>query len=1371
MTRKQQTAQPSMPAGNGWHEPAMVNDESRKNSESDDELQKAGPISITVEQSVPEQLDSDLRTEPPQLPEGRIVSREYQAGFLSVLYFQWVSPLLSAGYRKPLELSDIWSVNPTRSVDVLTPRLEKALQRRKAHPGKLDPLLMAIVDTFKKEIIIGAICQLTAGVLQVLTPFMLRYLIQFADEAYVARYQGGVPPSVGKGVGIAIGISSMQLVQSMCTSHFIYRGMIFGGQARSTLIACVFEKAMKLSGRAKVGIEGVDSKEGWGNGRINNLMSTDTSRIDQAAANVHRCWVSPIQVLLTLVLLCVNLGYSALAGFGLVCVLVPLLGRAIRSLMSRRRIINKVTDQRVQLTQEIVSSIRFIKLFSWETSFLDRLFEIRKYEIFKIFMLVTIRNGILAVAMVTPVFASIITFITYGLSGHQLRAAPVFSSLAMFGALSVPLEWLPTAISQVVDAYASLKRISTFLDAEEHHEDADLTRDEEREDLIRIDDASFTWEQNTSQELARKAGSTRSPTEQNSHLHVDGMLASSEDPPVSEESLPFQIQDINLAVGRHELLAVIGSVGSGKSSLLSAIAGDMRKVSGSIAVGASRALCPQYAWVQNATIRQNIIFGKPFVQEQYDAVIDAAGLRPDLEMLPHGDQTEIGERGITVSGGQKQRLNIARAIYFDADIVIMDDPLSAVDAHVGRHIMDNAICGLLKGKCRILATHQLHVLHRVDRIVWMKDGRVHKAATFKELMDNDGEFQEMMAATANENRAKSQDTDTEQTRTVSRAVELPALALMQQEERGVKAISWDVYRDYVKATGSSWNLVLVISIVLLMQGTTIVNGLWLSWWTSDRFHLSLGQYIGIYAGIGGVQACFMFSFAAACSFFGTRASRNILHTAVTRVLHAPVSFFDTTPVGRIMNRFSKDIDTLDNQLSDNLRMLLWIMASVTSVFCLTIAYYYYFAIALVPLLAIFIATAAYYRASAREIKRHEAVLRSIVFSRFGEAITGVATIRAYGMEKQFNRSIAESLDSMDGAYFLLFAVQRWLSTRVDTVGNLMVFVVGILIVTSRFTVNPSIAGVILSYLLSIVSLIQLSVRQFAEVENNMNSAERLHHYSKHLEQEPPSLIGKMPASWPQKGEITFSDVRVRYRPGLPLVLQGLSLHIRPGERIGIVGRTGAGKSTIMSTLFRLVELSEGSIIIDGIDISTMDLQDLRSQLAVIPQDPTLFRGTIRSNLDPANQHQDPDLWNALRQAGLIDLETSDETRRLHLDTPVEDEGLNFSLGQRQLLALARALIRGSQIIVCDEATSSVDFDTDQKIQRTMATAFKGRTLICIAHRLKTIIGYDRIVVMDAGKVAELDRPIRLYDQRGVFRSLCDRSGIKREDFEINEAAI
>jgi ATP-binding cassette, subfamily C (CFTR/MRP), member 1 len=510
----------------------------------------------------------------------------------------------------------------------------------------------------------------------------------------------------------------------------------------------------------------------------------------------------------------------------------------------------------------------------------------------------------------------------------------------------------------------------------------------------------------------------------------------------------------------------------------------------------------------------------------------------------------------------------------------------------------------------------------------------------------------------------------------------------------------------------------------------------------------------------------MFSFSVSLTIFGTQASKHMLRDSISRTLRAPMSFFDTTPLGRITNRFAKDIDTMDNNLTDAMRMYFMTLAQISGVFILIIVYFHYFGVALGPLLLLFCFAAAYYRASAREIKRHEAVERSFVFAKFSEAVSGVATIRAYGLEDRFSKSVKDAIDGMNSCYFLTFANQRWLSIRLDAIGNCLVFTVGILVVTSRFSVNPSIAGLVLSYILSIVQMIQFTVRQLAEVENNMNATERVHYYATALEQEAPLKLMDVPDSWPSQGEIIFQDVEMRYRKGLPLVLQGLTLHVKAGERIGIVGRTGAGKSSIMSTLFRMVEISSGSIKIDGIDISKVGLQDLRQRLAIIPQDPTLFRGTVRSNLDPFSEHTDLEIWSALRQADLIDQEVAmdDKSGRIHLDSVVEEEGLNFSLGQRQMMALARALVRGSQIIVCDEATSSVDFETDQKIQQTMMTGFKGKTLLCIAHRLKTIINYDRIIVMDSGRIAEVDTPVKLYEAGGIFRGMCERSGIKKEEF-------
>ena len=484
-------------------------------------------------------------------------------------------------------------------------------------------------------------------------------------------------------------------------------------------------------------------------------------------------------------------------------------------------------------------------------------------------------------------------------------------------------------------------------------------------------------------------------------------------------------------------------------------------------------------------------------------------------------------------------------------------------------------------------------------------------------------------------------------------------------------------------------------------------------------------------------------------------------------------------------------------------------AMILSVFILIIAYYYYFAAALVPLFFLFVFASSFYRASAREVKRHESVLRSTMFARFSEAVTGTATIRAYGIQSRFRQVIRDAVDEMDSAYFLTYANQRWLSTRLDMIGNILIFVLGILVVTSRFSINPSTGGLVLSYILSIVQMIQFSIRQLAEVENNMNSTERIDYYGKNLEEEPPLHLPneKVTPEWPQHGEIEFKDVEMRYRPGLPLVLKGLNLHVQGGERIGVVGRTGAGKSTIMSTLFRLVELSGGSISIDGVDISSVGLETLRSRLSIIPQDPTLFKGTVRSNLDPFGRYTDHELWAALRDADLVGEETTPsisehssergslldekaadaeldekadlkknnepsapmhvthaEASRITLDTPVNEEGLNFSLGQRQLMALARALVRKSRIIVCDEATSSVDMQTDERIQKTMAAGFKGKTLLCIAHRLRTIIGYDRIIVMDQGQIAEIGAPRDLWSAEGsIFRGMCERGGIRESD--------
>lgn len=618
-----------------------------------------------------------------------------------------------------MELNDIWLVNPKRQADVLSDKLRASFKSRAARGDKY-PLLWAVHETFHMEFWIGGLCSLSSSILMVLSPFTLRYLISFSTQAYYAQKAHSSGPVIGHGVGLVIGITLMQMTQSLGTNHYLYRGQMVGGEARGVLINIVFEKAMRLSGRAKAGGKAIEgghdqTKEnkpdsitkdgllkgrlktmfppkpvtpsvgltgvsgdgaGWGNGRVVNLMSTDTYRIDQASGFFHLLWTSSVTILLTLVLLLVNLSYAALAGFGLLVIGSPVLYYAIKKLYIRRRAINKITDQRVSLIQEILQSVKFVKYFGWESSFLERIGSIRKREIRSIQVLLAIRNGINAISMSLPIFASMLSFITYSLSEHPLNPAPIFSSLALFNTLRIPLSLLPLVIGQTIDAWASMGRIQDFLLAEEQADS--FVWDMESKNAVCMDHADFTWERTVTHVSDRKVPQKATDPEKTGiePTRPKTSAADSSNPRALGE--PFKLHDMNFSVGRNELIAVIGGVGSGKSSLLAALAGDMRRTSGSVTMGASRAFCPQYAWIQNATVRENLLFGKEYNRKWYDDVVDACALRPDLEMLPNHDQTEIGERGITISGGQKQRLNIARAIYFNSDLIIMDDPLSGV---------------------------------------------------------------------------------------------------------------------------------------------------------------------------------------------------------------------------------------------------------------------------------------------------------------------------------------------------------------------------------------------------------------------------------------------------------------------------------------------------------------------------------------------------------------------------------------------------------------------------------------------------------------------------------------------------------------------
>ncbi|KAL2869784.1 P-loop containing nucleoside triphosphate hydrolase protein [Aspergillus lucknowensis] len=857
--------------------------------------------------------------------------------------------------------------------------------------------------------------------------------------------------------------------------------------------------------------------------------------------------------------------------------------------------------RRVSLTQEILQGVRFVKCFAWERAFQDRLNEIRAQEIRSVQVLLMMRSAIGAVSMALPIFATLFPFITFALSNHPLDAATIFSPLALFNSLRTPLNWLPVAIGQVIDAFASVRRIEEFLQAEEDEEQA--VWDLNMAAAVELRNASFTWE--------RGMGTTE-----------NSMAGPELD---SAPQAVFQLHDLDLTVPRNELLAVVGTVGAGKTSLLAALAGEMRRTGGTMVLGASRAFCPQYTWIQNATVLDNIVFGQPFDPDWYYKVVDACALRADFRSLPAGDMTEIREREINLSGGQKQRVNLARAVYSSSDIVLMDDPLSAVDAHVGEHIFQHAVCGLLKDKCRILATHQLHVLDRCDRVALVHEGRIQAVETYNDLRERSADFNRLMTLSVQreegDEKGKPKDDGNS-----------------EDQGKAVKSVPWSVYLAYIRASGSILNAVWILLLLVSFRWANIMTGLWLSYWSAQSFDLSKGQWIGIYAGLACLQGVLLFAFSLCTSVVGTNASRTMLNQATWHVLRSPMSFFDTTPLGRITHRFTKDIDVMDMSLTDSLRTYLVVLSMIIGVFILTIAYFY---------------------------------------SECGPA------------------------------------------------------------------------------------------RLYHTKSTSANGTERIHEYTR-LEPEARLDLAMARPTWPEQGQITIENVTMRYRPGLPLVLNKLNLAITGGERIGIIGRTGAGKSSIISALFRLVKLAEGSITIDRVDISQIGLHELHARVSIIPQDPTFFWGTVRSNL---NEHTDAELWNALRQSHLVDHRSQESEKdgssmsKITLDGPVDEDGSNYSLGQRQLLAFARAMARDSRIIVIDEGTSSIDAETDMKIQETIVNNFRGKTLLSIAHRLRTVIGYDRICVTDKGEIAELGPPLELWKRMGIFRSICDRSGIRREDIE------
>lgn len=1257
-----------------------------------------------------------------------------------------------------------------------------------------------------------------------------------------------------------------------------------GSQVRSTLISAIYKKNLKLAPKARLI---------FSNGKITNMMSTDTHRIDFACNWFHFSWTFPVSVGISIALVLINIGAPGLVGFGVFLCTFFALALTGKHMAKLRGKATKVTDKRVSSMREILQAIKIIKFYSWEEAYIEKIKKIRLREMHLVVKMLAWRNVINAIIACVPTIAGLLSFIVLSKTHGYLNPATVFSSLSVFNIMRMPIILLPLSIITSIDAYQALNRIERFLGAQEAENYLETVEETGLQgDAIRITNGSFIWQTLDAdeaealrlEELKAKKGKMSKKEKKKEKKRLEDLKAEKEAEAEAEKEadhnalrvihslnarnmpvLPTEniveeasepstkigssvdkldvnegsdlqhqlfkgLADINLSIPRGKFVIITGTIGTGKSSLLAAMAGMMHKTAGAVQVSGSFVSAGQ-PWVQNATVRENILFGLPYDKTWYDKVVSACSLIRDFDILPGGDATEVGERGITLSGGQKARINLARAVYTNRDIILLDDVLSAVDAHVGKFIMENCINGLLQDKTVVLATHQLALIENyADQVIFLDGSGSVAVGSVPDLRATVPAFNELM--TYNDHDENEREENLEKQEAIEKVVPINATknedvigsklvrrvtthksvvdeekeaieqqarqnsgALIAKENKASDGISLDVFKDFIRhgSLGVGWLIIpWFILIVIIANFCQVFVNVWLSYWTANKFAgRSEGFYIGLFILFALLSAIFMFWFFLTLTVIVNRTAKNLHLTAVTSVLHAPMSFFDSSPIGRILNRFTHDTDSFDNEFSDQARLFLVSLTMCVSVFILVICFLPWMAIAIFGLGVIFIGISSYYRPSAREIKRLDSIGRSRVFALFGESIGGSSTIQAYSEAPRFIKDLEVQIDRMNSATFLSLANQRWLAVRLDVVGFCLTIIVTLLCVTHQFHINPSSVGVVVSSLLSIMPMMSLIVREMATTENNMNAVERIHEYAYDIDQEAAFYIPEASPrpSWPERGAIKFSDVSMAYRPELPPALKNFSADIQPGEKIGICGRTGAGKSTIMIALYRLVEICGGKVEIDGVDISKIGLHDLRSHIAIIPQDPVLFQGTIRSNIDPFGNYSDEELLDAMRRSWLIEpgeLERMKELEargidigaairdgeeieglpKFHLDRVVEDDGSNFSLGERQLLALATALVRQAPILVLDEATSNVDFATDQRIQSTIVEEFKSCTILCIAHRLRTIVNYDRILVMDRGNIAEFDSPKNLYyKEDGIFRSMCDNSGITADSLE------
>uniref|UniRef100_A0A803VTG8 Multidrug resistance-associated protein 1 n=1 Tax=Ficedula albicollis TaxID=59894 RepID=A0A803VTG8_FICAL len=1329
---------------------------------------------------------------------------EFSASFLSRITFWWITGLMIRGYRNPLEAKDLWSLNKEDKSEEVVPGLARnwakewsktkrqplnmlyapkkqqksgdsngdvteeveALIIKPSQKSSEASLFKVLYKTFGPYFFMSFLFKAAHDLLMFAGPEILRLLLNFVDNRAAPNWHGYFYTAL---------LFVSACLQTLILHQYFHICFVTGMRLKTAIVGVIYRKALVITNSAR---------KTSTVGEIVNLMSVDAQRFMDLTTYINMIWSAPFQVIVALYLLWRNLGPSVLAGVAVMVLLVPI--NAVMAMKTKTYQVAqmKSKDNRIKLMNEILNGIKVLKLYAWELAFREKVLEIRQKE------LQVLKKSAYLAAMATftwvcaPFLVALSTFSVYVLTDktHVLDAEKAFVSLALFNILRFPLNMLPMVISNMVEASVSLKRLRVFLSHEELDPDS-IARGptKEAEGCIVVKNATFSWAKT--------------------------------DPPL--------LSSINFTVPEGSLVAVVGQVGCGKSSLLSALLGEMDKKEGYVVVKGSVAYVPQQAWVQNATLEDNIIFGREMSESRYKRVVEACALLPDIEILPSGDKTEIGEKGVNLSGGQKQRVSLARAVYYNADVYLLDDPLSAVDAHVGKHIFEKVIGpkGILRNKTRVLVTHAINYLPQMDTILVMSDGEISEMGSYQELLEQDGAFAEFLRTYATAEQAVessesdslegpiqpletdtnspsakegkpiengglvneapgklmhrqlsnsstySRDTGKPQQQSSTAELQKPlaeknSWKLTEADTAKTGRVKASVYWEYMKSIGLFMSF-LAIFLFICNHVASLASNYWLSLWTDDPVINGTQQNttlrLGVYGVLGISQGIAVFGYSMVVSIGGIFASRYLHLNLLHNVLRCPISFFERTPSGNLVNRFSKELDTIDSAIPPIIKMFMGSTFNVIGACIIILLATPIAAVIIPPLGLLYLLVQRFYVATSRQLRRLESVSRSPVYSHFNETLLGVGVIRAFREQQRFIRHNDRKVDENQKAYYPSIVANRWLAVRLEFVGNCIVLFAALFAVIARTKLSAGLVGLSVSYSLQITAYLNWLVRMSSELETNIVAVERVKEYSE-MEKEAEWSIEQTapPSSWPQEGRVEFRGFGLRYREDMELVLRNINVTIHGGEKIGIVGRTGAGKSSLTLGLFRINEAAEGEIIIDGINIAKIGLHDLRFKITIIPQDPILFSGSLRMNLDPFDQHSDEDIWRSLELAHLKNFVSSLPDKLNH---ECAEGGENLSVGQRQLVCLARALLRKSKILVLDEATAAVDLETDKLIQSTIKSQFEGCTVLTIAHRLNTIMDYTRVLVLERGEVVECGTPDQLLQEKGIFYSMAKDSGL------------